>query len=244
MKRLTHITALVAFGVWAMLGFASPGRATTISVFSTGVDATGNGLAGGAVDPHYTWSTGAGTIGNFGDPYNPATSTFFSAGNYPITFSPQDAFVVPDSGALVGNGPSWNSQNPNAKSISFNDVGGGGGNAPYTYRTTFDLTGLDPSTASIDLTWFVDDWGVIALDGVVQSGNGGGHRVLNAGFVAGVNTLDFVTFNGGGPGGISVQINSASADEAEAPEPGTIALLGLGLSGLVLARRNRRDTAR
>jgi hypothetical protein len=235
MKRFLNSATLGLCGICAIFGLASPARGANITIFSTGVDAEGDLLPGGSVDPHYVWSYGAGTVGNFGDPYNPATSTFFSAPNFPTAFTPEDGYVTPDSGPLVGNGPFWNAENPDAKSISFNNVGGGGGDVPFTYQTTFNLTGLYPATASISLNWFVDDWGVIAINGVVQPGTGGGTYTLNSGFVSGVNTLDFVTYNGGGPGGISVQILGATADDAAAPEPGTLDLVVLGLASIVLA---------
>jgi len=231
--------AVGAVGVLcAFLGLASPANADSISVFSTGVDSSSNLLAPASVDPHYVWSYGAGTVGNFGDPYNPATSTFFSAPNYPTTFSANAAYVTPVSAPDAGNAGFWNVENPHAESISFNNIGGGGGDVPFTYETTFDLTGLDPSTASIDLTWFVDDWGVIALNGNVLD-IGPGTFSIDSDFVSGINTLDFVTYNGGGPGGISVQINSADADPAPVPEPATLVMVGLGVSALLRRRFSR-----
>src|SRR5436305_11585271 len=37
--------------------------------------------------------------------------------------------------------------------------------APYTYSQTFDLTGFDPSTATISGIWSVDDVGTMFLNG-------------------------------------------------------------------------------
>jgi hypothetical protein len=80
------------------------------------------------------------------------------------------------------------------------------GNAPgtYTFRTTFDLTGFDPTRARITGRWTSDNSGVdIVLNdtflGISQGGNFGQFYdfTIESGFVAGTNTLDFIVFNAG-----------------------------------------------
>jgi len=67
-----------------------------------------------------------------------------------------------------------------------------------------------------------------------------GPFTLGSGFIAGINTLDFVVNNIGGeitnPTGLRVEFQSATADQV--PVPAAIWLLGSGLLGLIgIARR-------
>jgi hypothetical protein len=43
--------------------------------------------------------------------------------------------------------------------------------APYPISQQFDLTGFDPSTAQISGAWGIDDYGVIALNGIATASN-------------------------------------------------------------------------
>jgi len=78
----------------------------------------------------------------------------------------------------------------------------------YRFQTTFDLTGLDPSTVSI--TFYVEDDNQLTdllLNGTSTGINGYGTDIWNnpqtvtTGFVSGVNTLVFVVINDAGGGG-------------------------------------------
>jgi hypothetical protein len=120
----------------------------------------------------------------------------------------------------------------------------------YDYQTTFDLTGLDPSTATITGQWAADNLGVGILINNVSTGitsscfdcfNFTGFSI-SGGFVAGVNTLDFIVQNGtgigdpaAGPTGLRVELAGTAA---AAPEPASFVLIGAGL--LVLSRLRRR----
>ncbi len=122
-------------------------------------------------------------------------------------------------------------------------------NAPvgsFLYDITFDLTGLDPATASIVGRWASDDGGTdIFLNGVSLG-------ETNVGFVGftdfsiaadegdvflpGMNTLSFALGNSAvGPSGLRVEFLSASA--APIPEPGGLSLLGAALGLILLGRR-------
>ncbi len=146
-------------------------------------------------------------------------------------------FVIDFPGALgwVGNTASsqWISADPGAFEGS------------TTFTTTFDLTGFDPSSASISGQLSADDGTLMFLNGnlVLDDSFNGGNAPwsdfvpfsASSGFVSGINTITFITPNSGGPGGLQVQILSAAA----APEPGTILLLGIGVSALLVRRKLR-----
>jgi hypothetical protein len=210
--------AVTCAGLFA-LGQASASPIPTL--FGTGVDALGNPLPGGSLDPHYTVSPGtnAYTIG------------------------------LPGSVGWVGNTAhsSWISNVANTY----------GGPGPFTYTTTFDLTGFNPSTALITGQMSADDQAVVYLNGVDVF-----HGALDptapwsflepltisSGFVAGLNMLEIVIpnyleYGNDGPTGLQLDI-VGTADPVErnpgVPEPATIALLGIGLAGLGSLRRRRK----
>jgi len=122
----------------------------------------------------------------------------------------------------------------------------------YVYQLTFDLTGLDPSTASISGLWTADDNSRVVLNGnfgagVVQTTTFGQFDsfTFNSGFVPGINTLDFRVGNAffpggdkGGPSGLHVTQLLGFAEPI--PEPSSLMLLGV--SGFALATRRRNRT--
>ena len=122
----------------------------------------------------------------------------------------------------------------------------------YTYRVTFDLTGFIPGTAALSFQFAADDHvSDVLLNGVSTGINAAGFTSwhgtydLASGFVAGLNTLDFIVHNnapGGSltPTGLRVEFLSHEAEAGEIPEPATVGLLGLGLLGLSLYARRRR----
>lgn len=213
MKNLKN----VLFAALAMLVMAvSPSFASSITIYGTGAGQGSNGQ----VDAHYSLisaPTGAG----------PAYTT----GAYPgwTMAPPGTQWINPDS--------TINEQSP-------------GGN--YDYQTSFNLTGLRPNTAVLMGSWGADNSGEILLNGLLATGTGtvitGDEGFLQltaftitgntgAGFLAGVNTLDFVVNNEpDSPTGLVVDI-SGTAD-ASTPEPSSLALFGSGVLGLTgLLRR-------
>jgi hypothetical protein len=203
-------------------GTASAAPITTL--FNTGVDGSGTPLPDGTIgDPHYSLISVPGGTTDL--------RVRTSAGGFPIP-----PYIGDDSlSAWVG---------PN------NDAQVDGPIGLYDYRTTFDLTGLVPSTASITGGWSSDNDGVQILINGVDSGNpptsfvqfaiGFAPFTISSGFVSGINTLDFIVDNGGGPTALRVEMTGSAA---VVPEPASLTLLGLGAVGIGgCAWRRRRQS--
>ncbi|MFH2066756.1 MAG: VPLPA-CTERM sorting domain-containing protein [Pseudomonadota bacterium] len=154
--------------------------------------------------------------------------------NYANTFS---AVVNPTPGS-----PSWVSAPGDAEWIG---PDGGGAEGSFLYTLTFDLSGLDPSTAIITGNWSIDNTGEIYLNGVwtgVELTSATSFSTLhsftiNSGFVEGLNTLIFDVTNAGSgsPTGLIVSGMSGTADPV--PIPAAMWLFGSGLIGLISIRR-------
>jgi len=221
---------VVAITAFAMAGAAHAGA---IAIFDTGVSASGNPLPNGtAGDLHYTLVNEPGGTS--------ALQVRTSAGGYPIPpWLGSDAFsawIGPQNDAQL-DGPAGN----------------------YDYRTTFNLTGFAFGTASLSGQWSADNEGVDILINGISTGN----QLLdpsavgvpfesvrafsiNSGFIAGVNTLDFIVRNFdtapvANPTGLRVEISGTVSLTPGAvsltPEPASLALFGPGFAALYLLRR-------
>jgi hypothetical protein len=189
------------------------------SLYSTGLGVNGGRLGGGTPDPHYVLVSG-----------------------------PQG---TPGSQALtIDNHPAWAGNDDASAFISVanpgtTDIAAG----TYQFRTTFDLTGFNPATADLTLTMFADDTlQEVRLNGVAVPGiNFSGFTLdtgktfsINSGFISGINTLDFLSVNGGAgpnPGGFRVDLSGSAVP---VPEPSALALLVLGGVTMVGAAARRR----
>jgi hypothetical protein len=131
----------------------------------------------------------------------------------------------------------------------------------FTFRLTFDLSGLDPETAEITGRWGVDNIGEIFLNGS-NVGIGSGELVLptvtaanfntfhaftlDDGFVSGINMLDFVVRDTAQPAGLNVTDLAGTASAAPTtavPEPASFVLFAVGgtmLAGWASRRRRTR----
>jgi hypothetical protein len=166
-----------AIGFAALAAIASE-AAPIPGLFNTGVANNGALLASGSVDPHWRLVQSV-------DP----------------AFPGPNAIVLNDSGFPI---PPWLANGPASKWLA-PQASQATGNQPgdYTYRITFDLAGLEPSTAVITGRWSSDNLGPeVRLNGVVtgviSDGNFGGLGnafTINTGFIDGTNTLDFVVNN-------------------------------------------------
>ena len=217
--RLSCRTLAFAF----FLGSSSLVTAQPVTtLFNTGVDSGGGPLPQGSPDPHYSLIS---VPNGSGYPSTP----FVAAGNiYPFIHSPgwvpqssTSQWIIPVSGTtenlMSGN---------------------------YVYRTTFDLTGRDPGTATLTLHVAVDD----ALTDILLNGASTGiNRVgfsafssaftITTGFHNGINTLDFLVTNATGaiinPTGLRVEVTSV-------PEPSAVLYCGVGVAGAAIRRWGRR----
>ena len=174
------------------------GTTGNLPVFNTGVAANRTLLPGGSVDPHYTLIASA-------EPTLPGPNAI-------VTTQIADGYWIPQGPNSKWIAPSANQSFPGANPC--NAAGS------YTYRTLIDLTGFDPATAVIQGQWAVDNQGAaIRLNGVSIGATQPGYNpfqmfTINSGFIAGVNTLDFVTSDQGCPNGLRVEILSANASIA------------------------------
>jgi len=124
----------------------------------------------------------------------------------------------------------------------------------WGFWTTFDLTGLIPSTAQISGRWMADNEGIdIYLNSIILTPNL--TTPLNAfttwslfaipqgsPFVSGINTLAFIVRNDPGTMGNPVGVRVEMTGTANViPEPSTFLLLGAGMLCLgIISRRKKR----
>lgn len=212
-------------------GFDRAQAATISTLYNTGVNAGGAVTVGPEI--HYTLTgPGVGTT-----PRAIAVGTF-----------PASVYNGQPNGAANDSISAW--IGPNTTNFEA-PVG------QYTYSTTFDLTGLIASTASISGKWNTDNSGLkLILNGadvaVTNPGfNAGGFTTfnLNSGFTSGINTLAFVVDNadrGDGaatPTALRVEFLSATADviptpgATSVPEPSDLVGTAFAFGSVVLLKR-------
>lgn len=181
------------------------------------------------------YNTGLDSVGNY-------LATSAPDGNYSVISSPLGPFTPVAVDDTVYPFPAfWIANNPTASRwIGTTAVNSDGPNGNYLYRTTFSLPASFAS-ATISGVWGTDDPGLdILINGSSTSQVSGGFSTLvpfsvTSGFVAGLNTLDFLVANvGGGPTGLRVD---KIAGNYLIPEPGSCLLGLISLGGLLMSRR-------
>jgi hypothetical protein len=194
--------------------------ATSFTVFGTGADSSGLVLPGGSSDPHYT-VTGPGVVGT----------------QQAVVYSPANRFST------------WYPNDANSGWIGFKDSSDTSPHGTYTFTTTFDLTGFDPSTASLIGRWAMDQSGDLYLNGVLEQSvpdhnwDVGVNPTMTSftilsDFVAGINVLTFSGPFPDGFDGLRVEPMTLTASPTGVPDSGSTAmLLSVGLAGLSWFRR-------
>ena len=195
MVRGVKILFVLLLSLWC-LSTVQAEASSIPGLFNTGVDNSGALLPDGSTDPHYSLIISA-------DPSFPGPSTeVINSSGYPIP-------------PWLSNGPSSKWIAPSANENIINPPG------LYDYQITFNLTGLDPSSAVIVGEWATDNSGVIFINGTNTgitnaSSSAFTSFTISSGFVAGLNTLDFKVTNGptGGPQnptGLNVTLSGTAA---------------------------------
>ena len=231
MRRLQIATGVLTVVMALALPTLSSATVVQYGLYDTGVDTTGNSLAGGSTDAHWLLNGGGAVVVNSGFPIPPWVD--YSAGNG------LSRWISVDSGGGNGNLP-----------IS-----------DQTFTTTFTLSGLANVTLSglwasdnaSDLYLNGNLIGSIPF-GTYPNYSFGQYTTLTASLQSdfhlnGANTLTIVDHNGdgtqpdGNPGGwFGVRAESLTITGTAVPEPTTIVagallLLPFGASTLRMLRR-------
>lgn len=226
--------SLLALAFVAVL--AEPVLAGSFTVFNTGVADDGSLLSAGDEDPH--WSLVAAPPGkDYGLPRAAKVAAPYLPYWLPVTPSSVSMWINPDG--LTGT----------------NEPGTPLG-SEFVYRTTFDLAGFDPASASITFRMAFDDWiQDVLVNGVSQGitnkslGTFGffTEYTVTSGFRSGENSLSFLLGNWstgqGSPTGLRVEFLAAAATATAVPlppaaVPGVLLLFVLALSLLLRGRRD------
>jgi hypothetical protein len=243
-KRISSGPSAVFLYLAVLVPLSLQANITPISLglYNTGVDDSGNVLGALVTDPHYT------VVSDPIGPTTPSTDRATALVEDPSQFP--FGYWAPDNATSA-----WISQYPANSSSALNN--GSLDSQPdglYDYRTTFNLTATQAKDFILTGGWSTDNEGFsILINGTTVGASiseippgyntfdtfPAGTFTISSGFQAGVNTLDFVVQNDvqsyGNPTGLRAEFTSAT------PEPGVYGILALGMSGLLLLVRRKRQ---
>src|SRR5271157_741178 len=196
-----NLAASVRIGTLTVAGrtvTVTQGWGNAIATYNTGVAAAGGLAADGSVDSHYS-------LTNSADPAFPGpNAAVVNSTLFPFPY-------------WLNDGPNSKWIGPRTDAYNFDPPGA------YTYRTTFNLTGLNPAGAVLSGQCAADDSAVVELNGSVIGScatfGAWSQFATSSGFVSTVNTLDFAVTNLGPaatPTGLRVEIVGTAP-----PLPGT-----------------------
>lgn len=170
-------------------------------------------------------------VNNDGTLASPGTNDL----HWTLIQSADKKYPGPDLPILTPLPGSYASNGPNSQYIGPR-VSGAVNSGTYKYRISFDLTGLNPTSAIIRGVWSSDNaTNDIYLNGVSTGYNSSttiskqpaSQFSLSGPFLAGVNTLDFIVRNGDGPCSLRVEFTTAKASVG-----GVFAVPGLFSTGV------------
>lgn len=214
---------LVASGI----ALASFGAAAVESNQIDGLYNTGAGLASGKIDTHYSFEAISGTaVGTDGHGVTTRQTGLNSMFYAWLDNTADSKWLTPTINARQ-------SYDPTEPGL-------------YKWSISFDLTGLDITSAWITGRWAADNNGYIQLNGTtISSGSALDSWTsfsATAGFLSGVNTLDFFVTNlaqkVGNATGVRVEfLDSYAVAAVPEPESWALILAGLAVVGAIARRR-------
>jgi hypothetical protein len=187
------IYLLFAFFLISNISFSQTERLPIPGIFNTGVDRNNQLLADGEIDLHYR------LVSSDDAEYPGPDALIPSSDVWPV-------------GQWFPNGPESKWIAPRFDADKFNATG------HYVYRLTFDLTTFIYNTAEIAGFWSTDNNGV----DILINGSSTGYQTpfeafygvspfyINTGFQPGLNSIDFIVYNGFAPTGLRVEIKGTA----------------------------------
>lgn len=212
--------AISACAATAAILFSAPASAVAI----TGLYNTGAGFAAGSKDTHYTLAVTSGsTVLTSANPY--VTTDNVWPVNPWLANTAASKWLTPSADQAQSYDPSQDGL--------------------YKYSLTFSLAGYNVSSASFAGRFAADNAAQVYLNGSLLGSSGGFDSwatfTAASGFVAGLNTVEFVVRNyanaSGNPTGLRAEFTSSSVSAVPEPASAALFMTGLGLMGFLARRR-------